>query len=243
MENRVKMFSHQPRGPLPQQLQTPLSIHISHSSDCPVSYQSRVSIICDVGSVQESSTSTSCGSVGGLTGIACGPLLVPVASPNWPNSGSISIVINQNFVGGLPSSRCKDSKNEEEWEGSTLVDFAEIGAFQSRKRASPPARVKKCMPGATWIPPEFAFACCVPRRNAVCLHRTAAALHHSVRTNFLNFKMQARADLSGRRGGMSWLRARLMSLMLCILDLWQGDGCHEDKRAGCARRLLCRVRP
>jgi hypothetical protein len=47
-----RLWKHYFRGRLPQQLQTPLSIHNSHSSDCPVSYQSRVSIICDVGSIQ-----------------------------------------------------------------------------------------------------------------------------------------------------------------------------------------------
>ena len=109
--------------------------------------------------VQYSSSSTSCGSVGGLTGIACGPLLVPVASPHWPNSGSTSssVLSSIRVLLGSFVFTLRGLENEEEWEGSTLVDFAEIGSFQSRKRASPPARVKKCMPGATWIPTELAI--------------------------------------------------------------------------------------
>lgn len=62
------------------------------------------------------------------------------------------IIIDQSFVGvhgTLSAFRLQGLGNEEEWEGPTLVDFAEIG---SRKGASLPARVKKCMPRATWNP-------------------------------------------------------------------------------------------
>lgn len=120
--------------------------------------------------------------------------------------------------------------NEEEWGMGTptLIEFAEIVSLESP--------CENCKPRAGSFPtllPSFKFSdkchpslldgyyASSPRLLALSQLRDAGW------TRFIGPTKRCVAVAQN-----TLLR---LVLMLCTKDLWQGDGCHEDKRAGCAR--------
>lgn len=122
--------------------------------------------------------------------------------------------------------------NEEDREGPTLIDFAEIAS------GSLPARVNN--------------ACQEQPRSPRCLlaakcNLSRVSLDHPSSPHVL-FRLQDAGLSIFIESTKQYVRVIIRCPHLDLIgvvytDIWQGDGCHEDKRTGCARRLLCRVCP
>ena len=219
--------------------------------DCPASFQyPRVNhlrwwILYSSGRVLPGSTSAVCSVGGRVTGHRI-PCTSYAGCQHRPAEKRLDLVFlvshyckKRNLFGGARHSArftLLGPGNEEEWERPTLIDFAEIGSLQS----SP---CEKCKPRAGEVPTELASS----KFSDKC-HPSPLDGYCASSPRLIALSQLQDADLRRSIGLMKWCVGVAQTLlrlvlMLCTKDLWQGDGCHADKRAGCTHRLLCRVRP
>ena len=131
--------------------------------------------------------------------------------------------------------------NEEEWEGPTVIDFTEIASeLPHFDHGGHPARVNNACQTQARFPTELVSKISdeMPPVSTGRLLRLISPRTFS--TSRCRLEQIHRADEAVCRGCAD--ASSLDGIDAVYEDLWQGDGCHEDKRTGRARRLLCGVR-